>query len=136
VNPILVDTNAYVAFKQGEPEARTILEHAPAIGFNTVVLGELLSGFAAGARDEANRKELSDFLSAPGVSVLPVDRRTAEHYATIYVALRKAGKPIPTNDIWVAASAIQHGLDLFSYDRHFQVVEGLRVRTSLSELES
>lgn len=114
MNPILVDTNAYAAFKHGEPEALTILEHAPVVSINSVVLGELLSGFAGGAREAANRSQLAEFLAAPSVAILPVDQRTAEWYATVYAALRKAGKPIPTNDMWIAASALQHGLDLFS----------------------
>ncbi len=135
MNPILIDTNAYVALKHDEPEALAVLEYAPAIYISTVVLGELLSGFAVGGQEEANRSGLADFLAAPDVTVLPVDQQTAEQYATVSAALRRAGAPIPTSDMWIAASAIQHGLDLFSYDRHFQAVEGLHVVMSLSELE-
>ena len=134
MNPILLDTNAFAAFMRGDPQASAILQRAPAIGISSVVLGELLVGFGRGAREDLNRKELGDFLASPRVTVLPVDSRTAEQYAVVYLTLRKAGTPIPTNDIWIAASAFQHGMDLFSYDGHFQAVDGLRVGTSLSEL--
>lgn len=136
MNPILLDTNAYVAFKQGDPQAIAIVQRAPTIGVNSIVLGELLGGFGRSAREDTNRKELDQFLASPRVTVLPIDSRTAEHYAVVYLALRKAGTPIPTNDMWIAACAVQHGLDLFSYDGHFRAVEGLRVGTSPSELEA
>ncbi len=135
MNPVLLDTNAYAAFKRGDPEAIEILRRAPAIGISTVVLGELFAGFAGGAREDANREELGRFLASSRVTVLPVDSRTAERYATVYLTLRGAGTPIPTNDIWIAACAAQHGLDLFSFDRHFKMVEGLNVGTTIFELE-
>ena len=136
VNPILIDTNAYVAFKRGQTRAIEIFQHAPAIAVSTVVLGELLSGFAMGTREKANRKELAEFLASPRVTVLPIDHATAEHYAIVYAGLRKVGTPIPTNDIWIAASALSHRLDLFSHDEHFRTVEGLRVGASLAELQA
>lgn len=135
MSPLLLDTNAYVAFKRGRPEALTILQRASTISVNSVLLGELLSGFAAGARREINRKELGAFLASPRVTVLPVELRTAEQYASIYLALRNAGTAIPTNDMWIAATAMQHGLALFSYDKHFHAIEGLQVGMSVSELE-
>ena len=131
---ILLDTNAYVAFKQGRPEALRVLQQAPAIALNSIVLGELLCGFATSAREDATRGELEQFLDSPRVCILPLDRRTAEQYASVYVALKQRGTPIPTNDMWIAASAIQHGLDLFSYDGHFQGIQGLRTGKSLPEL--
>jgi len=133
VKPILIDTNAYVAFKRGRPEAISVLQHAPGILFNPVVLGELLGGFAEGSCENENRSELAQFLASPRVAVLPLDYHTAEQYATIYVALKRAGTPIPGNDMWIAASAVQHGLALFSYDNHFRLVDGLRVGVSLTE---
>ena len=127
MNPILIDTSAYSAFKREQPEAMTILSRAPTIGMSIVVIGELLGGFALSSREEDNVRELARFLALPYVTLLPADRQTAEHYARIYVTLRKAGSPIPTNDMWIAATAMQHGLDVFSYDRHFAAVENLHV---------
>jgi predicted nucleic acid-binding protein len=136
VKPILLDTNAYAAFKRGDPEAVAIVQQAPAMALNTIVLGELFGGFALGSREEENRRELVQFLSSTRVVVLPLDRITAEHYAAVFSALKKIADPIPTNDIWIAASTIQHGFALFTYDRHFRVLTGLRIGSSLVELES
>lgn len=127
MNPILLDTNAYVAFKRGHPQALSAVQNAPTIALNPVVLGELLSGFAAGDREKANRDELAEFLASPRVSVLPMGYATAEQYATVFRTLRTVGTPIPTNDMWIAASAIEYGIDLLSYDAHFQAVGGLHL---------
>jgi predicted nucleic acid-binding protein len=134
VKSILIDTSAYVAFKRGQPDAIAVVRSAPAIEVNAIVVGELLSGFAASAHDDRDRQEFEAFLTSPRVILLPLDRRTAEVYAAVYRALRSAGTPIPTNDMWIAASAIQHGLALFTYDRHFGAVAGLRAGKSLPEL--
>lgn len=75
---ILVDTNAYAAFKRGDTEAVEVLRHADQIGISTVVLGELLSGFAAGRRETENRRELGAFLDSARVRLLPVEADTAE----------------------------------------------------------
>ena len=136
VKPILLDTNAYAAFKRGASEAISIVQRAPAITFNTIVLGELFGGFASGSRENENRQELAQFLASSRVAVLPLDRVTAEHYEAVYSALKKVASPIPTNDMWIAASAIQYGLTLFSYDRHFLAVPGLRTGASMADLES
>ena len=131
---ILIDTNAYAAFKRGLPEAISVVQQFPSITFNAIVLGELMGGFAAGAKEQQNRAELDAFLSSPRVRVVTMDRGTAQHYAGVYGALRKAGRPIPTNDMWIAASAIQHGLRLFTFDDHFRYVPGLVAGRSPAEL--
>ena len=133
---VLVDTNAYGAFKEGRPEAVEILRHAPLIVLSTVVLGELLGGFAAGAKEASNRDQLLQFLASERVRVLSVDSDTAESYARLYLSLRKKGTPIPTNDLWIAATARQHGLAVFSYDRHFRDVEGITAGNRLDELSA
>ena len=127
MSPILIDINAYAAFKRGHPDALAIVAQAPEIGICAVVLGELYGGFAAGTREEANRGELAEFLSFSQVTVLPVDLNTASIYANIYLQLRLAGTPLPTNDMWIAACAVQHGLHVFSFDKHFRSVPGLLV---------
>jgi tRNA(fMet)-specific endonuclease VapC len=135
MRPILIDTNAYVAFKRGDPEAIQIVQRSPAIALSATILGELLGGFALGSREEANRQELARFLDSSRVAVLPLDRHTAEHYASVYLALRRIAAPIPTNDMWIAASAIQHRLAVFSYDRHLRLVTGLQVGDTLADLD-
>lgn len=103
---ILIDTNGYAAFKRGEPAAVEVVQRASHLAFNSVVLGELLGGFAVGSRATRNRAELQQFLASERVRLLRVDEATAEHYATVYQALRSKGRPIPTNDMWIAASAL------------------------------
>ncbi len=130
---VLLDSNAYTAFKQGRSEALEILKHAPLIGLDSIVTGELLGGFAAGTREAWNRQQFEEFCSSNRVQRFLVDERTAEHYARIYIELRRLGRPIPTNDMWIAASALRHDLGLFTYDRHFKPISGLIVGKSLED---
>ena len=125
VRNLLLDTNAYAAFKRGAEDAIEIIRHAPRIGISVVVLGELLAGFAAGTREATNRRELQQFLRSDRVILLTVDGDTSERYSVVYLNLRRKGRPIPTNDLWIAASALQHDLAVFSYDDHFQHVDGI-----------
>ncbi len=135
MNDVLLDTNAYVAFKQGQPEAVDIVQRAVRLALSSVVLGELLAGFAVGSREAKNRAELHQFLASERVHVLFVDDETAALYATVYRILRGKGRPIPTNDMWIAASALQYRYALFSYDNHFQHVDGLLVGATAMELQ-
>jgi predicted nucleic acid-binding protein len=133
VRKILLDTNAYVAFKRGDAATLDVLRHAPTIGLSVVVLGELLAGFAGGARAARNRTELAAFLDSPRVRVHPVGHATADCYATIFASLRRRGRPIPTNDLWIAATALEHGYALCTFDRHFEQVENLPLGRVLSD---
>lgn len=128
---LLLDTNAYSAFKSGRPEALEIISHASVLGLDSIVLGELLGGFVNGAREAWNRRQLEEFCSSSRVRRFPVDDRTAEYYANIYSALKRKGRPIPTNDMWIAASALRHELALFSFDGHFRYIDGLVVGSKL-----
>lgn len=130
MNPLLLDTNAYAAFKLGNADAVAIIRSVPRIVLTPVVLGELRGGFAAGSKDAQNLAELAGFLASPRVEVVLVDESTAERYAGIFAALRRAGTPIPTNDMWIAASALQHNLRLFTFDAHFRGVPGLQIGTT------
>jgi tRNA(fMet)-specific endonuclease VapC len=134
MSDILLDTNAYVAFKQGQPDAVEIVQRATHLALSSIVLGELLAGFAVGSREAKNRTELQQFLASDRVHILLVDDVTAAYYATVYRSLRSKGRPIPTNDMWIAASVLQHGYALFSYDGHFQHVDGLLVGATPTEL--
>lgn len=119
---LLLDTSAYSAFMRGQPEVKLALQQADEISLTPVVLGELLVGFMRGKRRKKNEKELRAFLSSPRVTVVDVDEETAQRYALILNALWKVGTPIPTNDIWIAASAMQHGLRLLTRDAHYRKV--------------
>lgn len=131
---VLLDTNAYVAFKRGEQAIVELLRLPGQIAISTIVLGELLAGFAAGQREARNREELTQFLASPRVTVVPVSEETADAYARVFALLRKKGRPIPVNDLWIAATALQHGLVLVTLDEHFQSVEGLMTASAPSQL--
>lgn len=116
---ILLDTSAYSAFKRGHGE---VVEHIRAAGgilLPAVVIGELLAGFGLGTRAARNRAELDAFCASPRVRVVDLSWATAERYATIYSHLRAAGKPVPTNDLWIAATAMEQGAAVITADRHF-----------------
>jgi len=133
VRPILIDTNAYSAFLVGATDVIEVVAHAEKLYVSTVVLGELLGGFAAGKREAKNRAALASFLESPRVEVVPVTAQTADTYALVFAALRRKGQPIPTNDLWIAAGALEHGAALLTRDAHFAHVDGLRSGQRLEE---
>ncbi len=122
---ILLDTNAYAAWKRGHEEMAHHIRRAEQIYLSAVVMGELLFGFRNGTRLKQNMAELETFLESPYVTFVPVTRVTADRFGLIAAALRTKRSPIPTNDIWIAAHAMETGADLLSFDRHFRRVEGL-----------
>jgi len=122
---IILDTNFYAAFKNNDATAVNLLRRADYVGVNTVILGELLAGFRCGSREDLNRQELDDFIDSPRVDVLPIDDETAEFYSQVFHELKQKGRPIPSNDLWLAASALQHGLALATFDDHFSHISGL-----------
>ena len=124
---LLLDTSGYSAFMRGRPEVVAALQEADEVCLNPVVLGELLAGFIRGKRRKKNESELKTFLQSPRVKLLDVNSETAERYAVILNSLWKAGTPIPTNDIWIAASAMQHGVHLLTTDAHYQKVSQIIV---------
>ena len=95
------------------------VQSASAVHLNAVVVGELLAGFKKGSRTRQNENRLREFIAEPRVTVLSVDEETAVRYAAIKDYLRREGTPIPTNDVWIAATAFQHGLRLQTLDAHF-----------------
>lgn len=119
---VMLDTSAYSAFMRGHPEVKLALQQAEEISINPVVVGELRAGFMRGRHRKKNERELRSFLSSPRVSVVDMNEDTAERYAVILNSLWSAGTPIPTNDIWIAASAMHHGLRVLTTDAHYQSV--------------
>jgi len=122
---LLIDTNIYSYALKGDDEVVNVLRKSEQIGISVISIGELLSGFKGGGREKKNREELEIFLDSPRVVVYPVDEDTSEFYAEIINNLREIGKPVPTNDVWIAAIAFQNGLKLFTKDIHFETIPGL-----------
>ncbi len=125
MNRLLIDTIIYSYAFRGDREVVGLLQKAEEIGFSSISIGELLSGFKGGSKESENIAELSEFLDSPRVVLYVVDEETAGFYAEILHHLKTDGYPIPTNDIWIAATAFQHGLKLYSKDSHFKSVSGL-----------
>jgi tRNA(fMet)-specific endonuclease VapC len=121
----LLDTNAYVALKRNHPGVAEIVRDSTELALSVVVVGELLFGFRNGTRLDRNARELDEFLASDRVSVLTVTRTTADRFGRIAAALRRAGTPIPSNDIWIAAHVFESGAELVTFDAHFAAVEGL-----------
>jgi len=116
---ILLDTCAYSAMRRAHPLVADHLRNADEIGITPVVIAELLFGFNGGTRERENRAQLQAFLRSPRVHLLGIDEDTAECYALIARHLHEQGTPLPAHDIWIAASAMQHGLLLVTTDTHF-----------------
>jgi tRNA(fMet)-specific endonuclease VapC len=122
---VLLDTNAYAALLRGDDRVGARVRRSARVLLSTIVVGELLFGFRDGSRYEENVGELEEFLANPYVEVLPVTRVTADRFGRAAAALRRKRRPLPSNDIWIAAHAMEAGADLLSFDRHFEEVEGL-----------
>lgn len=122
---LLVDTNIYTRALKGDPEVVSVLQQALEVGISAVSIGEWLAGFKGGKKEKGNRQEVDEFLDSPRGRVYGIDEGPSEFYAEGLHNLKKKGKLIPTNDVWTAAPAFQHGLALFSKDHHFKKVPGL-----------
>jgi tRNA(fMet)-specific endonuclease VapC len=125
---LVIDTNRYRDFCVGVPEAVDRLRKASRIMVSFVTLAELRAGFLAGTGAGSNARVLAAFLVRPRVQVLWPDEDTTYHYARIWIQLRRQRTPIPTNDLWIAALAVQHNLVLYSRDAHFDQI-GQLLRT-------
>ena len=124
---LALDTNAYVAFKRGEAAAVDRIAVAESIVLSAIVIGELRAGFALGSRRVQNEAELARFLASSRVAIQTIDDRIATIYAAVFAQLRRDGASIPSNDLWIAASALALNGTLFTFDRHFRQIDGLQV---------
>jgi tRNA(fMet)-specific endonuclease VapC len=125
VSRYCLDTVAYSHFKRGEARITKMLDRAEWIGVPVIVIGELCAGFAKGSRLsrlQKNLEELDEFLALPLVAALPVDRQTAEMFGEMIDALRRKGRPVPSNDVWIAATCARAGATLLTWDAHFRLI--------------
>ena len=125
---LMVDTNRCSAYFAGDEEVVKVLAEAETVYVSVVVLGELEAGFRGGTRYMRNHQIVQRFLAKPAVRVLDVTCETAEVCGAVKHRLRADGTPIPINDVWLAAQALEIGAVLYSGDRHFSAVAGLRWR--------
>ena len=119
---LCVDTSAYSNFQRGEPRVVERIDRAEWIGVPSVVIGELSAGFLLGSRSDENFLILQEFLSHAVVEVISVDEEVARIYGEIFSDLRERGRPLPVNDIWIAATAARAGASVLTFDGHFREI--------------
>ena len=124
---LCLDPSAYSRLMRGQPKLQERLELVDEILLPATMLGEIYTGFQGGARQQENLALLAAFRSQPGVVVIDTTDNIAQRYAVIVAALKRQGTPIPTNDIWIAAAALENGGRVVAYDSHFAAVPGLIV---------
>lgn len=120
-----LDSSAYSDFNRGDSRLKRWFDADNEILISLVVVGELRAGFAAGIRREINEQLLQRFLDAPNVRTITITNDTTNLFAEIYLSLRKAGKPIGTNDMWIAAMSLEHDAALLTTDNDFSNVPDL-----------
>lgn len=121
---MILDTNGLSAVAEGESALEPILRKAAQIAIPVIVLGEYRYGISLSRNRKHYERWLAEYL--PTFRILDVDERTTLSYSTVRTELKRAGTPIPSNDVWIAALCRQHSLPLLSRDRHFDAVAGIR----------
>ena len=120
---MILDTKALSAAADRQPAALAVVARARRIALPVIVLGEFRLGIAQSRHRASYEDWLRQWIAA--VEVLPVDEETTRHYAHVALELKRKGRPIPTNDVWIAALARRHSLPILSRDRHFDLVAGI-----------
>ncbi|HEX5431889.1 MAG TPA: type II toxin-antitoxin system VapC family toxin [Bryobacteraceae bacterium] len=119
---LLLDTSAYSMLQRGHSGVRDALQTADLVYMSPIALGELHAGFGMGGRKAENEKRLARFLESPRVHIASISGQTALYYAQIVIYLKAAGRPVQTNDIWIAAGAMERGLQFVTTDSHFLAI--------------
>ena len=122
---VAIDTNRLTDLWQGDAELAEWLGTCEEVWIPLIVLGEIKAGFYGGTQQRRNEVLLHRLLAKPTVQILSPGRETAEQYARVFVQLKRAGTPIPDNDLWIAALALEHNLLLITRDRHFEQIPQL-----------
>ena len=133
IERLVLDTSAYSHLRVGHAHVLDIVANAAAVFVPVIVIGELEAAFELGSRSNVNRAALAEFLAEPFVSQLEVNHAVARRYGEVFAGLRRAGTPIPVNDIWIAALTTTHGGHLLTFDPDFSGVDSL-VSTILSPI--
>jgi tRNA(fMet)-specific endonuclease VapC len=122
---VALDTNRLTDLFRGDGDLAAFLAGVGEVWVPLVVLGEIKAGFHGGSQHRRNETLLARFLAKPTVGVLIPGSETAEYYAKLFVQMKQAGTPIPDNDLWIAAMALENNLTLVTRDRHFTKVPQL-----------
>jgi tRNA(fMet)-specific endonuclease VapC len=125
IQRLALDTSAYSRLRAGDVRVRDFISEADSVLMPAPVLGELHGAFELGSRGRENRVALTEFLAEPFVHVTPVSARVARQYGRVFAALRRAGTPVPANDMWIAACAIDQGACLLTFDHDFERIAAL-----------
>jgi tRNA(fMet)-specific endonuclease VapC len=125
VGRLVLDTSAYSHFRAGDERVLDLIAAAEMVFLPTIVLGELEAGFSLGRRELENRTLLAEFLAEPFVAILQVTSTVARHYGRLFASLRRAGTPIPINDVWIAATTLDCGGHLLTFDGDYKNVAAL-----------
>ena len=120
---MILDTNALSAFADGDETLRDLLSGADRVALPSIVLGEFRYGIAGSRHRAAYERWLMELLD--DIEVLDVTEKTSTVYAGLRLVLKRSGRPIPANDVWIAALGLQHRLPVVTRDRHFEVVPEL-----------
>ena len=125
VSRLVLDTSAYSHFRRGHAGVLDALARAERVLIPMTVLGELEAAFELGSRARENRRALEEFIGEPFVDLLDTTASVARHYGRVFSALKRAGTPLPVNDIWIAAATMDCGGTLLTFDRDFERISGL-----------
>lgn len=123
---LVLDTSAYSWMRSGHGTVLDLVAAAELVLIPATVLGELEAGFRLGSRERENRDLLADFLAETFVAERSITPRVARRYGELFASLRRAGTPVPVNDIWIAATTLDGEGHLLTFDRHFRSMPGLR----------
>lgn len=124
---VLLDTNAYSDYIKGERRILDIIGTADRVNMSIFVIAELLYGFKLGVKRSENEEKLDCFLNKSTVRIVPATLETADIFSELKKQLKKKATPVPTNDLWIAAHAVETGSVIVSSDRHFTMIDGLRI---------
>ena len=122
---VCIDSNAYIDLTRGNTTVRDFLSQCDEIIVPAAVIAELAHGFRKARNPREQLLALERFLERPGIVFRAADQAIAMRWGFLADLIRRKGRPIPVNDIWIAATAFETGSVLLSYDHHFDVIEGL-----------
>jgi len=124
---ILLDTNAYSHLLSGDKKVLSLLAESDVVYLSIFVLGELYAGFKGGSKEQENTQLLKRFIQKPTVEILEATEETSRVFGQVKNDLKKAGTPLPVNDVWIAAHTLESGSTLITYDIHFREIPDLKL---------